>query len=521
MPLGDSPDDSDTEQEISDNPGSEKEDSVQQTATENESVPGWIDEVERRDLIRGGAAALPALTAGCLGLNGGNGGGNGDGDSTAEIHILTDYNSEQWDKMWNKTVIPRFKEDHPDTPVNLEFTGVHGKGEQRLATLQQSGSPPETFTTALVQVGDIITGNGFVGLQDTWNTIEEGHESGILAKGSAAAGGEPLLIPNGAYTNNWIYRRDLFKKVGAEDLIPPDKNIAEDPMIWDDVLTVAEAIDKDKDLDTRGVAVSGHKTSGASQKNWSAGLEGAGGGQFRWKSDAREEAEVWIAPEHHIPSLEYWNQAYEFSPDASSLDYSTEFSRWASGRLAQVPMVNAWPVETAWAAGNKQVSFGTDVTLNPKQDQSTTPIDYGGISLDGHPIFASADNQQGMKDMLVQMYGTPERAVEKVLLEPLRFISPYPDVIETDAYQNAEIMNVGDGHFLYLQEKLTNEVVPHLNSPERPGGTSPALMYAFTQQQGREAMNRLLVQDMTPEKVHELTVEKAEKALAEGRERAN
>jgi multiple sugar transport system substrate-binding protein len=405
--------------------------------------------------------------------------------------------------------------------VNLEFAGVHGSGEQRLATLQQSGSPPETFTTALVQVGDILANDGFASVQEEWDQIEENHESGIIAANSASAGGDALLIPNGAYTNDWVYRRDLFEQVGVEDLIPPDENIAEDPLLWDDVLTAAEAISNDKDIQATGVAVSGHMQSGASQKNWTAGLNGAGGGQFQWKSDAREEAEVWIDADHHVPSLEFWNQAAEFSPDPSSLDYGTEFELWASDRLAQVPIVNAWVVESTWAAENEAAAFGTDVTLNPVQDESTDPVDFGGISLDGHTVFADSDNASAMKDMAVQMYETPERAAQKNLLEPLRFITPYPDALETDTYQNADIMSVGDGHFLYLQEKITNEIVPHLNSSERPSGATPAVIYAFTQQQGREAMNRLLVQDMTPQRVHELTKEKAEEALAEGKERTS
>jgi multiple sugar transport system substrate-binding protein len=482
-----------------------------------EFVPDWVDDIERRDFMRGGAAALPALTAGCSSI-GGDGNGGGDGN---EVHLLTDYSSDDWETMWNETVIPRFNEDHPDTSVNLEFAGVHGSGEQRLATLQQSGSPPETFTTALVQVGDILANDGFASVQEEWDQIEENHESGIIAANSASAGGDALLIPNGAYTNDWVYRRDLFEQVGVEDLIPPDENIAEDPLLWDDVLTAAEAISNDKDIQATGVAVSGHMQSGASQKNWTAGLNGAGGGQFQWKSDAREEAEVWIDADHHVPSLEFWNQAAEFSPDPSSLDYGTEFELWASDRLAQVPIVNAWVVESTWAAENEAAAFGTDVTLNPVQDESTDPVDFGGISLDGHTVFADSDNASAMKDMAVQMYETPERAAQKNLLEPLRFITPYPDALETDTYQNADIMSVGDGHFLYLQEKITNEIVPHLNSSERPSGATPAVIYAFTQQQGREAMNRLLVQDMTPQRVHELTKEKAEEALAEGKERTS
>jgi multiple sugar transport system substrate-binding protein len=405
--------------------------------------------------------------------------------------------------------------------VNLEFAGVHGSGEQRLATLQQSGSPPETFTCNMSQVGDIVANDGFASLNDTWDEIEEGHDSDIVWPNSAGVGGERFVIPNGLYGRSWIYRRDLFERVGVEDLIPPDENIAEDPLLWDDALTAAEAIDNDKDIETRGIAVSGHMTSGASAQMWGSSLDCAGGGQFRWKSDAQEEAEIWIAPEHHVPALEFWDQAVEFSPDPSALDYPTMFEWWATDKAAQTSVVNAWPLEATYNAGNEEAAFGTDVTLNPKMDESTEPIDFSGGSGDGHTVFKNSSNPSEMKDMLSQMYGTPERAAKKNLLEPLRFVTPYPDVVETDTYKNADIMNVGDGHFLYLQQKITNEIVPHLNSPERPGGSSPAVMHAYTQQQGREAMNRLLVQDMSPQRVHELTREKAQEKLAEGKERVS
>lgn len=468
--------------------------------------------LRRRRFLQAAGAGTLATAAGCLGI-GGDGTGNGtDGTPTGdhqwgttgnEVHILTDYNSEDWKQTWEEQVVPSFEETFPDTPTNIEYVGAQGPGDQRLATLLQSGQTPESFTAVINQIADLIVQDQLEPVDDVIEQLEE-QTGEIRGLADVTVGGNAYLVPHGIYNSMLIYRTDIYEELSLE---PPET--------WAEYRENARIIDEDDSFEARGCAVPGTRASGSTSVQWSAGIRNAGGGMFRWKSDAEEEAEVWMAEEHVVPLLEHLSELAQYSIDPSSAGYSNLFSYWASGRIAQCVIVNAWPAEAAYSA-NEDIAFNTGVALPPKRE-GADPIDRGFTIIDGHPVFKDADNTEAAKELFLQMYGSPERAANKAVLEPMRFVSPYRSVLDTDTYKNNEILQANDGYFLDVQNKLYDEILPQLSSEERP--STPATEYAAQFTWDRDILNQLLVQGESPQSAYEYGREKAQQRLQEGKDR--
>ena len=481
------------------------------SCTRNASEDEPRAHLRRRRFLQGSSIGAAAIVAGCLGI-GGNGNGNGPGATPTgdqiwgttgqEVHILTDYNSEDWKRTWEDQVLPSYKERFPDTPTNIEYVGSQGPGDQRLATLLQSGQTPESYTAVINQIADLIVQDQLEPVDDVIKQLEE-QTGEIRGLADARVGGSAYLIPHGIYNSTLIYRKDIYNELSLE---PPET--------WAEYRENARVIDE-SDMDIRGCAVPGTRGSGSSSVQWSAGIRNAGGGMFRWKSDAKEEAEVWMAEEHVVPLLEHLSELSQYSIDPSSAGYSNLFSYWASGRIAQTIIVNAWPAEAAYAA-NKEIAFNTGVTLPPKREGADT-LDRGFTIIDGHTIFKDADNSEAAKELFLQMYGSPEKAADKAVLEPMRFVSPYQSVLETDTYKNNEVLKANDGYFLDIQNKLYNDILPQMSSEERP--STPATEYAARFTWDRDILNQVLVQGKTPQSAFEYGREKAKQRLQEGKDR--
>ena len=112
-----------------------------------------LSDTSRRRVLQGTGAGAAAMLAGCLGGgggdgnggNGGNGGGGADPTELPDVFMLTDYNNEPWQGKW-EDLSGSFTEE-TDIGVNIEYSGMSGQQENRLATLIQSGNPPDVNTS--------------------------------------------------------------------------------------------------------------------------------------------------------------------------------------------------------------------------------------------------------------------------------------------------------------------------------------------------------------------------------------
>ncbi|MFW5958750.1 MAG: ABC transporter substrate-binding protein [Natronomonas sp.] len=476
-------------------------------------------QLTRRNALQLSGVGAAGIMAGCLGDDDsdGDGGGDSDGDSggnggDSEVHILTDYASEAWQEYWEDDLIAGWESDNPDVPINIEFRGFQGTGEQRLATLLQSGEPPELYHGTISEVGDLVNQGQTMAVNDVISELEDLWGGEMLFKNTANPFDDEIhLVPHGVYMGGTLnYRQDIYDELGLEV-----------PETWGELVENARAIDEAEQFDERGFAVPA-APSGKSGSDFSNWLYNAGGDVWQFANNGGDEVELWFDEDHVIPALEHIQELAQYSPDPSSLDWGSTIEQWAAGRLGQTIMNNAWLAGPAYFAENEPVAFNTKQAVIPMRE-GADPLQRGWVLIDGTPILDESSNPEGAKDFLRYMYGE-ERHPEVSLMEPLRFIPPFQGVAETDAYQNADIFQVNDGIFLEKNQRALNEIAPTLDSEEYSGKETPSTpetLYAGTFPIDSEMVNQVIVEGRDIQTAYEEASERLEERLEEAVERAN
>ena len=476
--------------------------------------------VSRRRYLEGVAVASAMGIAGCSGSNngsggdggsggGGSGGGGGGGSNGKnEIHFLTDYNNEEWQNKWQNEIGPAFEEEH-GWPTRFEFVGLQGSGRKRLATLRQSGDTPEVFTAGMYQIGDLMLGGAMEPVTDVVDDLEKSLGK-MMGRASIQTGGEDWLMPHGAYAQTFVYRKDIYEKLGLKV-----------PKTWDELIANAKAIDEADDVEARGYGLSAVK-EGKVHEEFSNFLRNAGGGRYKWKEGKEgEEAAIWVDKEHAFAVLDLFEELAKYSPDPTSISWGPFIEMWTGGRIAQGMYLNNWVGGAAYGSGEKEVAKNTGVALIPKR-KGANPIDRGRNNIDGHGVLADADAVEGAKELHRFMYADPEKGAEKAIIEPMRFIPPFPGIMDSETYKQAEIFQVNDGHFYDVNQKVLKEIMPHLEGGDKAGDRTRTAATVYTNRFPIEGnlVNGVLVQERDRETVYKETIEMYEKRLAEGKEKA-
>ena len=459
--------------------------------------------IDRRRLLQTAGTGAAGLLAGCFGGDGpsGNGNGNGGGQNEGEVHVLTDYTSETWKSMWNNEIVPGFEEE-TGIPVKLEYVAAATAGDQRLQTLMQAGDPPTLYTTSFPQVDQLISQKQVVPVNDVLDEMEA--ENGeTLFRENITIQDQALFLPRGMYTSSFIYRKDIYDRLGLSV-----------PTTWSELLENARIIDEDPDTDARGFGIGGGRNLKAAT-DFSVLLATAGGGRFQWETKG-ETAEVWLDKEHVTAALEFAKELSQYSLDPSSISWGSSISNWAGGLVAQDFSLNAWAAGVAYRA-TPEIGLNTDVSIPPKRE-GADPLDRGIISIEGGPIIKGSTNPSGGKQLWKYMHGTPDKLAETMLAAPMRFLPIYASVTESETYTGADFFQAEDGYFLDLNQKVIEDNVPQLASSKRP--QTPATLYAGGFLWGAKMMNAVLAQDRTPEDAFQEGVENAKQRLAEGKEKS-
>mgnify|MGYP000150348121 FL=1 len=466
----------------------------------------------RRRFLIGTSAGLAAVTAGCSSGGGTttttSSSGNSNTNSgtttanTAEVHVMTDYANDAWQSEWENTIKPDFTDNYKP-PLNLEFVGLQGESRNRLNTLLQSGNPPELFSSTITEVGDLVARGQTASVTDIVDEFAS-NNGDVLARSTIDVAGDTHKVPHGLYLGGTLnYRQDVYDALGLSV-----------PKTWDELVENAKAIDEaGGDLEkVRGFAVSA-KDSGKAGSDFTNFLYNAAGNFYRYTNEDETEVEIDFPEEKVKASLRTMKELAKYSPDPSGLSWASTIQNWVVGRVGQCLMNNAWLCGVAYANDIPSVAKATNQALFPKREQSLDPIDRGWALIDGWTFLSGADNPTGAKNLMRTMYGSPSKTAKRNLIEPMRFLPAYENVIETDAYQSAEIFQAEDGIFLEKNRHCIENIAPELGG-DRP--STPASLYAGRFPIDSEMVNAYIVLDEDLDTVYQNARQKLKTRLEEG-----
>jgi multiple sugar transport system substrate-binding protein len=453
----------------------------------------------RRWLALTGAGSLAGL-AGCLGGggggddsdggdggdggSGGDGGDGGDGTSTPTegdgggggsnaadgppVHVLTDYNNDAWQEQWEERLVPNFTEE-TGIEVEVEYSGLSGQQENRLATLIQSGDPPAINTSTFDQVADLWAADALSDVTEVVDQIES--VAGELISTPLTQNDRLWQVSHGYYTSVFTYRQDVYDELGLEV-----------PTSIEGMIENARVIDE-SDLDIRGYGLAGKKV-GKAQDELQVFLGNMGTSSIgvAWKDEVGGELEIRYPEEEVTQLLEYFKELAGYSPDPTGIGWTESLRGWAGGQYAQQYHLNVWPGGVAASAGADEIAKNTRVAPLPRWEAGDVTKDDVWLwdpTPDGHQVFANSDNPEGAKEFLTYVYGDSiERTASLYNAEPTRFLPNYSDVLSSDTYQNYDYWSDYPSHLEQL-EKCQNTIVADYygNVPESNFNTSPVALY--------------------------------------------
>jgi multiple sugar transport system substrate-binding protein len=486
----------------------------------DDAVPEEVDEgwsVNRRQAMAlAGAAGLAGL-AGCSGGGGGESGESGDGTETGgdsdgqaggEVHFLTDYNNDPWQKKWDETLVPAFEEQTEYT-VRMEYSGYSGNQENRLANLVQSGDPPEISTATFEQVGDLF-GSG--ALAEVGDVVADAQDTaGELIAKPYHDGDTYWQVTHGGYASVLHYREDVYEELGLDV-----------PTSFQGLLENARIIDE-SDLDIRGYGLAGSKV-GKAQDEFQTFLANMGVSELRFTDpEAMEEVEVWFPEDEITTLLEYFEELSQYSPDPTNIGWGGSLRNWAGGQFAQQYNLNMWPAGVAAAVGATNIAENTGVAPMPLWEEGGITKEDSYLSTptpDGHHVFVNADNTEAGKEFLRFLYGSEKsRTATMYETEPTRFLPAYGDVVNSDTFENYDLWNEYPGILEKLQ-RVNNEIVPNYYGNVQGSGVlsnSPIGVYYYRFFFQAEMVNQVVTETSTPREAYEFGLERANEVVEEAR----
>lgn len=362
------------------------------------------------------------------------------------IDLLTDYADEEWFKKWEEDLISGW-EARSEVPVRIDVPLHREFAREAL----ESPNPPEVYTGGLPQVADFVARGETLPVDDLVADLVAANGD-LVTDTSIRAAGAAHIVPHGLYLGGVLnYRRDVYEALELSV-----------PTTWDELLANAEAIEASESFDMHGFAVPAQEPrsptkGGADLLTW---LYNAGGGLWRWTDGTEESVELEFRAATVRNALAFMRELAQYSPEPADVSYPETIVEWIRGNLGQCLFPNAWLA----GIGHEQDSpVGTDtaVALAPLRQRSLNPDSRGWVQIDGHALFRAAESTGPAGEFLQYVYQGPDRQAAMNLVEPMRFLPPYEDVLGNDVYQNAPIFQAEDGYFLELNQQCLESIAPH------------------------------------------------------------
>ena len=446
------------------------------------------------------------------GDGGGGNGSDGGGSNAADqppVHVLTDYNNEAWQKQWEDRLVPGFTEE-TGIEVEMEYSGLSGQQENRLATLIQSGDPPAINTSTFDQVADLWAADSLADVTGVVDQVES--VAGELISTPLTQNDKLWQVSHGYYTSVFTYRQDVYDELG---LSVPDS--------IEGMIENARVIDE-SDLDIRGYGLAGKKV-GKAQDELQVFLGNMGTSSIgvAWKDEVGGELEIRYPEKEVTQVLEYFKQLAQYSPDPTGIGWTESLRGWAGGQYAQQYHLNMWPGGVAAQAGAEEIAKNTRVAPIPRWKAGDVTKDDVWLwepTPDGHHVFANSENPEGAKEFLTYVYGDSiERIASLYNAEPTRFLPNYSDVLSSDTYQGYEHWSNYPSHLEGLK-KCQNTIVADYygNVPESNFNTSPVALYITRFFFPAEMIN-MVVTGSTPKEAYDYGRSQLEQRFQEAQER--
>jgi len=401
--------------------------------------------IDRRSVLKAaGGLGITTGIAGCLG------GGGGSGDSK-EVHFLTDESGDAFQNFFS-TVKEDF-ESESDYTVNMEYAGVGGSAEDRLAQLTQAGDPPEVFLTGASQAALFLNQDAIAPVSSAFSSISDRFGS-PSDNWRLQSGGEDYIAPLWGNIGITWYRTDVMSD--------------QTPDTWDSLLDAAESADSSS---MRGSFVPAGQdictdlyVLGWAYSNGARVCTRQGGDITVSMTDG-ENRQRWIE------TLQFLQNLHQYSPNNSDAGCSQMSQALASESAAHTWYVGSRPKNQPIS---QDASFAGDISAMPQptpesgQDPTTVALAEGLVTFKG----ANTEGANEYIDFLFQS----EYLNDLYFLTPLQNVPAFPDIPGTDSYQSK--MDEALSSTAFTQEDVEATNTASDNIVTLASETSPANPYS-------------------------------------------
>lgn len=365
---------------------------------------------DRRSVLKAaGGLGITTGIGGCLGSDS-EGGGDG-GENNGEIHFLTDESGDAFQDFFS-TVKEEF-EAESDYTVDMEFVGVGGSAEDRLAQLTQANDPPEVFLTGASQAAEFINQDAIAPVTSAFSSISDRFGS-PTSSWRLQSDGEDYIAPLWGNIGISWYRTDVMS--------------SEEPDTWDSVLSAAESADSSN---MRGSFVPAGQdictdlyVLGWAYSNGARVCSREGGDVTVSMTDG-ENRQRWLE------TLQFFSDLHQYSPNNADAGCSQ-----MSQSLVSESSAHSWYVGSR--PKNQPVSqdadFASDISAVPQptpesgQDPTTVALAEGLVTFNG-------SNTEGANEYIDFLFQS-EYLNQLYFLTPLQNVPAFPDITNADSYQS-------------------------------------------------------------------------------------
>ena len=451
--------------------------------------------MNRRQLLKTvGGASLIISSAGCSSSSGGSdSGGSDSGGSDNEVHFLTDESSDPFRDFF--TTVKEDFESETDYTVRMEYAGVGGSAEDRLAQLTQSSDPPEVFLTGSSQAARFLNQDAIAPVSDAFSSITERFGEPMRTARLQADNDDYIAPLWGNIGISW-YRTSFFDN-------PPDT--------WESLISSAEKIDESSELTGSFVPAGTDICTDLCLLGWAYSNDA--------RVCARENGEVSVIMtngdnrQRWVETMQYLQNLHEYSSTNSDAGCSQMSQALASESSAQAWYVGSRPKYQSISQNKEfadKISATTQPTPEAEQDPMTIALAEGLVT------FANSNTTAANEyiDFLFQ----PKYLNKIYFLTPLQNVPIFPGISETEGYQNRINEIVSETEI--TQEDVETTKTASENIITLASETNPPNPYSGAILGSRklsELMYDVTVGDSSPEEALETRASEIQDAVNEAR----
>lgn len=396
--------------------------------------------------VGGGATIGISGLAGCSSQDGEDPGETTSGGGGEEVHVLIEESSQAFQDFFNR-VNEDFEEETGNT-VNMEFAGVGGVADSRMAQLLQAGDPPEVYMASATQVSQFMANDVAAPVTPAFENLVERFGSPIEAS-RAQADGEDYLAPLWGNIGCYWYRSDVYQN---------------EPSTWDALLEEAESADGEAGLRGSWVGAGPAPCTKSQLLTWVYSNEGTMvervDGEITVTIDQGSNRESWVE------TLAFLKELHAYSPQNSDSDCGTNSQAIATETSASCWYVGSRPKVQSI---DQERGFAGDVASVPQPTPSADmdPTTFG--LLEGFMTFDQANTE--LANEYIEFFFKPEYLNTVYFLTPLQNLPAFPELQETDGFQAELDRLVEDGPWTRHDIEVALETTDHFLT--MPAETSP------------------------------------------------